>query len=150
MIAKNQKYTVTIENTTVDGYGVCRIEGRAVFVPGSLEGESWDILILKVTNTAVWAKGIRCRAPSPERMDNDCPNLCGGCLFRHVAYAAELAAKRKHVEDCLRRIGNQNLEAVSIHPSPSSLRYRNKAVFAVGNLDGNAVFGFYRPRCVRG
>jgi 23S rRNA (uracil1939-C5)-methyltransferase len=50
---KNDRYTVAIENTTIDGYGICRIDGRAVFVQGALTGETWDIQILKVTNTAV-------------------------------------------------------------------------------------------------
>ncbi len=53
MLSKNQKYTVTIESCTVEGYGVCRLDGRAVFVSGALPGEDWEVLILKVTNTAV-------------------------------------------------------------------------------------------------
>lgn len=143
---KNDTYTVKIENSTIEGYGVCRVEERAVFVQGALEGEIWEILILKVTASAIWAKAVNCLAPSQYRIENDCPNPCGGCVFRHADYPAELRAKQKHVEDCLNRIGNLDVETVPIHPSPSSLRYRNKAIFAVGESAGKAVFGFYRPR----
>ena len=143
---KNDQYTVTIENSTIEGYGVCRIEGRAVFVQGALEGEEWEILILKVTASAVWAKALHCLTPSQSRVENDCPNPCGGCVFRHADYSAELRTKQKHVEDCLNRIGNLGVNTVPIHPSPSVLRYRNKAIFAVGSMQNQAVIGFYRPR----
>ena len=146
MITKNQRYTVTIENTTIEGFGVCRIDGRAVFVQGALEGEQWDILILKVSAAAVWAKGLQCLSAARDRLDNDCPNPCGGCALRQAEYSAELNIKQQHVKDCLNRIGNLGVEAVPIHPSPSVRRYRNKAIFAVGLSNGRAVFGFYRPR----
>jgi 23S rRNA (uracil1939-C5)-methyltransferase len=146
MLTKNQQDTVTIESCTVEGYGVCRLDGRAVFVSGALPGESWEIRILKVTNTAVWAKGLRLLEASADRIANTCPNPCGGCSLRHLDYPAELAIKKRHVDDCLRRLGGQEKETDCIHPSPVIDRCRNKAVFAVGELDGTAVFGFYRPR----
>ena len=146
MLSKNQKYTVTIESCTVEGYGVCRLDGRAVFVSGALPGEDWEVLILKVTNTAVWAKGTRMLKASPDRIPNTCPNPCGGCSLRCLRYPEELAVKKQHVDDCLRRLGGQARGTDCIHPSPDTDRCRNKAVFAVGDRDGKAVFGFYRPR----
>ena len=146
MLTKNQQYTVSIESCTVEGYGVCRLDGRAVFVSGALPGEEWEILILKATNSAVWAKGIRLIAASDARIANDCPNPCGGCSLRHLEYAAELAVKKQHTDDCLRRLGGQEKGTDCIHPSPAIERYRNKAIFAVGEREGKAVFGFYRPR----
>ena len=139
-------YTVIIESCTVEGYGVCRLDGRAVFVSGALPGEECEIQILKVTNTAVWAKSRRLLAAQPARIPNTCPNPCGGCSLRHLDYAEELKIKKQHVDDCLRRLGGQEKETDCIHPSPLVDRYRNKAVFAVGERDGKAVFGFYRPR----
>ena len=46
MLRKNQVVTAVMENNTVDGYAVCRVEGRAVFVQGALCGETWEILKL--------------------------------------------------------------------------------------------------------
>ena len=145
MLRKNQVLTATMENNTVEGYGVCRVEGRAVFVQGALCGETWEILILKVTASAVWAKGLRCLEASADRIPNDCQNPCGGCTMRHAKYDLELAVKKNHVKDCLNRIGGIDPAELPIHPSPSVQRYRNKAVFAVGMRDGKAIFGFYRP-----
>ena len=145
MLKKNQILTAVMENHTVDGYGVCRIDGRAVFVHGALCGESWEILIMKVTASAVWAKGLRCLSASEQRIRNDCPNPCGGCATRHMAYELELTAKKARVEDCLKRIGGLDIDSSPVHPSSEIQRYRNKAVFAVGMKDEKAVFGFFRP-----
>ena len=145
MLRKNQVLTAVMENCTVDGYGVCRVEGRAVFVQGALCGETWEILILKATASAVWAKGLRCLSASESRKPNDCPNVCGGCAMRHADYNLELALKRDRVRDCLTRIGGQEIGEMPVHPSPELYRYRNKAVFAVGTKNGKTVFGFYRP-----
>ena len=146
MLTKNQKAEVRIESCTPDGYGVCRLDGRAVFVPAAIEGERWEILILKVTNTAVWAKGLKLLEASPARCAADCPNPCGGCTLRHMTYKEELRVKQSHVDDCLRRIGKQERGTSAVHPSPETKRYRNKAIFAVDLVDGKAAFGFYRPR----
>ena len=146
MITKNQKYEVTSESCTQEGYGICRIDGKAVFVKGALAGEIWIILILKVTNTAIWAKGLYLVKESPMRISPDCPNNCGGCSLRHVRYEEELRMKLEHVNSCMQRIGGQNKTVSVIHASPLVDRYRNKAIFAVAEINGKAAFGFYKPR----
>lgn len=146
MLKKNQTAEVLIENTTPEGYGVCRLDGRAVFVSSALPGERWEILILKVTNTAVWAKGLKLLVPSPSRKKIDCPNLCGGCTLRFMDGKTELAIKKSYVDECLRRIGGEMTETSAIHPSPKEERYRNKAIFAVDLVEGKTAFGFYRAR----
>ena len=157
ILKKNTEMRTVIESATAEGYGISRIQGRAVFIPGTLPGETWDIRILKVTSSAVWAKGLRRYNDSSYRITNDCPNPCGGCCLRHMQYEEELRLKKEHVNNCLRRIGKLQELVDIIHPSPVEngppeavlpipLRYRNKAVFAVSEVDGKACFGFYRPR----
>ena len=146
MLTKNQRAEVRIESCTPEGYGVCRLEGRAVFVASAMSGERWEILILKVTASAVWAKGLRLLETSPCRCEPYCPNLCGGCTLRHMRYEEELRVKKEHVDDCLHRLGKQAVGTAVIHPSPLTERYRNKAIFAVDTVAGKPAFGFYRPR----
>ena len=146
MLKKNDRYTAEIENMTPDGYGICRIDGRAAFVSGAMEGEIWEILILKVTASVVWAKGVTLLQASEQRRKPDCPNPCGGCTLRHLSYDCETEVKRSYVESCLRRIGGIERETSCIHPSPEIERYRNKAIFAVDTVDDRTAFGFYRPR----
>ena len=64
-LKKNDIFTVTIDGYGSEAQGVCHIDGRAVFVPRTLPGEVWEIRILKVTNSAVYAKGENCSPPPP-------------------------------------------------------------------------------------
>ena len=51
-LKKNDIYTVEIEGYSSEAYGVCRVGGRAVFVPRTIVGEVWEIRIVKVTASA--------------------------------------------------------------------------------------------------
>ncbi|MCR5088950.1 MAG: 23S rRNA (uracil(1939)-C(5))-methyltransferase RlmD [Oscillospiraceae bacterium] len=149
LIRKNQDYELTVVSASAEGFGVCRLDGRAIFVPGALEGERWRVHIVKVTETTIWGKGIELLEASPSRIPNDCPNPCGGCCLRHMRYEEELRLKKQRVDDCLHRLGDLDITVSRIHPSPLINGYRNKAVFAVGTRDGKAVVGFYSPRSHR-
>ena len=59
-LKKNQVYTVEIEAYSSEGMGVCRVDGRAVFVPGTIEGEVWEIKLVKVSSSAVYARAENC------------------------------------------------------------------------------------------
>lgn len=147
-LEKNQEYIVRIEAYSSDGFGVCRLNGRAVFVPYALEGESWRIRIVKVGAAAVYARGMELLSPSAERIDPACPyyGRCGGCGLWHMSYEEELRFKLGRVNDALRRIGKQDVSADRILGSEHVLRYRNKAIYAVAEVDGLPCCGFYRGR----
>jgi 23S rRNA (uracil1939-C5)-methyltransferase len=135
-LKKNDIFTVTIDGYGSEAQGVCHIGGRAVFVPRTIPGEQWEIKILKVTNAAVFAKGEKLLSPSPARTDSKCPYFgkCGGCDCWHMSYEEELRFKLQRVNDALRHIGKQQLQASEIIGSDEITRYRNKGIFAVGNV----------------
>ena len=147
-ITKNEKYTVVIDGLTSEALGVCHIAGRAVFVRGALPGEEWEILILKVTTTAVYAKGLRLLKASDRRVKPLCPyfGICGGCDAWHMSYDAELDFKLSRVNDALQRIGKQSVTAKEILGSEKITCYRNKAIFAVAEQNGLPCSGFFRER----
>ena len=70
---------------------------------------------------------------------------CGGCVFRHIQYEAELRIKEQRVRDAISRIGG--IEGLTIHPilgAPQVDHYRNKAQFPIGRArDGGLLLGFY-------
>ncbi len=147
-LMKNQIYTVTIDAYSSEAFGVCRIGGRAVFVPRALVGESWRVRIVKVGASAVYARGEELLVPSPERIEPDCPYFgrCGGCDCRHMSYGEELCFKLERVNSALRRIGKQTTEAEEIIGCDTPERYRNKGIFAVAEQNGKAECGFFRER----
>lgn len=147
-LKKNQIYTTEIESYSAEGFGVCRIDGRAVFVPKTIKGEKCEIKILKSTKTAVYARAERILSPSPYRINADCPHFgkCGGCDTMHMSYEEELRFKLDKVNSALKHIGKQSLMAENIIGSDSMYNYRNKGIFAVAQVEGRPSFGFYRER----
>lgn len=145
---KNQIHTVTIDGYSSEAYGVCHIDGRAVFVRGAIPGEVWEIKILKVTASAVYAKGERLITPSPARTEPLCPyyGKCGGCDTWHMSYEEELRFKLERVNNALHHIGKQTLSADEIIGSDEITRYRNKGIFAVADNGDGAQSGFFRER----
>lgn len=147
-LKKNEKYTVEIESYSAEGFGVCHVEGRAVFVPRALAGESWEIKLVKLSSSAIFARGERLLSASPARREPQCPYFpgCGGCDTWHMSYEEELTFKLQKLNSALKHIGGQDSLAREMIGSDRQQSYRNKGIFAVANKDGDPVSGFYRER----
>ena len=147
-LKKNELFTVRIEGYTSEALGVCRIAGRAVFVPGTIAGEIWEVRIVKVTSAAVYARGEKLIEASPQRIKPQCPYFgrCGGCDTWHMSYEEELAFKLQKVNDALERIGKQSVRAGEIIGAEKVARYRNKGIMAAADADGSPCVGFFRER----
>lgn len=147
-LKKNQIYECVIDGYSSEGHGVCRIDGRAVFVPKTIMGERWKIKLVKVSASAVFARAEELIEPSPARVVPACPHFgkCGGCDTWHMSYEEELKFKLGKVNDALRHIGKQTVAASEIIPSEFTTRYRNKGIFAVCNAEDGPISGFYRQR----
>ena len=143
-LLEGQVYRTTVEGYSSDGAGIARIEGMVVFVKDGIRGETVDVFIEHIGHNAAWGHIGALIAPSPARVEPDCPyyNDCGGCQFRHMAYEEELNAKRSRVQDALRRIGGSDVTVSAIHGAAEPSRYRNKVQFPVG---GKAI-GYYKGR----
>lgn len=57
-LKKNEIFEAKIEAYNSEGSGVARILGRAVFVPRTIVGETWRIVIVKVTASAVYGRAL--------------------------------------------------------------------------------------------
>ena len=145
---KNAVHTVEVTGYTAEGLGVARLEGRVIFIPGTIRGESWQVQLLKVRTNVAWAKGVKLLVPSPERLEPDCPlaGRCGGCQYRHMTYREELEAKRQRVQDALIRVGGASLELPPVLGAERPLRYRNKVQFPVARERQGLAVGYYRAR----
>ena len=149
---KNDIYTAEITDLTNIGSGVCRIDGRVVFVPYSAIGDQCKIKILKVKDSYAYGKIEEILTPSPDRIPSDCPSFgkCGGCSFRHITYEAELTAKEQFIKDAFTRTANLTPEFLPIIKNDNLTRYRNKAQYPLGkDKDGQAICGFYAPNSHR-
>ncbi|MDR2670117.1 MAG: 23S rRNA (uracil(1939)-C(5))-methyltransferase RlmD [Oscillospiraceae bacterium] len=149
ILKKNMRCRAVIEGYTSEGFGVARLDGRAVFVHGGARGDECLLRILKAgPDGPVYAAIETLLVASPARCVPVCPvyRPCGGCHFQHIDYEEELALKKTRVEDALVRIGKLDLPVETIWPAPALEGYRNKALFPVRAVDGRPSTGFFRAR----
>ena len=141
-LEKNKQYIVIIDGYSSEAFGVARVEGRAVFIPGTIQGEVWEIRILKITNTAIYGKGIKCLKASPHRVQPKCPAYpqCGGCGTMHMDYEEELSFKLQKVNDALQHIGKQKASAQFILRAEYTEHYRNKGIFNIATNGESPTF----------
>lgn len=94
--------TATIESLGQRGEGIALVEGKRVFVPFALPGET-------VTLTLDGERGTMTGlvAPSPERIEPFCRHfgVCGGCQLQHLGPDAYARFKTGLVETPLRMAG---------------------------------------------
>lgn len=131
---EKQKIKLHIHGITGDGQGVGRLDnGMALFVPGALPGE--EVTAVLHQQKKRYAKGelLSIDVASKDRISPACPydENCGGCVFQHATYAAELDWKRDMVAQTLLRIGGQEVNVEAIDPPASPLHYRNRVVWHV-------------------
>jgi len=132
-----------IEDVAFGGKGVARDEGKAVFVPYTIEGEIVSAEIVRAKKQFAEAELVEVKQSSPDRVAPECQYFgrCGGCAYQHIGYEHQLSIKWRQVRDALQRIGKlKDVPMRPIIPSPRPYAYRNR--ITVHALDG--VIGFFR------
>ena len=128
--------TITFQLTTIahGGAALGRHEGRVIFVPYALPGETVCVEITEDKGRYAFARLVEVLEPSPDRVVPPCPYFgpagCGGCQWQHVDYQAQLHFKAEIVADQLARIGSILDPPVRpTLPDGSGWAYRNNAQF---------------------
>ncbi len=132
-----------IEDVAFGGKGVAREQGKAVFIPFTIDGERITADIVREKKQFAEGEMVALLDPAPERVVPECPYFgrCGGCSYQHISYAHQLELKTRQVEQAMRRIGRLAEPPMRpMVPSPLPYGYRNRiTVHAQDN-----VVGFYR------
>ncbi|MBW3658752.1 MAG: class I SAM-dependent RNA methyltransferase [Actinobacteria bacterium] len=135
---------VRVEGFTHGGEGVARIEGKAVFIPGTIPGETVRVRVTDDRRNWARAEVVDVLEASPHRVVPPCPYVpaCGGCDLQHVAPDHQRELKTRVVREQLERLGR--LEAPPVEPTRPvgpDLGYRNSARLHAAE-DGR--LGFHR------
>ncbi len=129
----DQTYIVNFEKMVYGGDCMGRLpDGRAVFVPFVLPGETAEIELTESKERYARGKLIKLIQSSPERVQPPCQYFtqCGGCHYQHIGYTHQLALKKELLRDQLERIGKlTQLPKIEITPSPLPFAYRNQVQF---------------------
>jgi 23S rRNA (uracil1939-C5)-methyltransferase len=132
-----------IADIAFGGKGVARENGKAVFVPYTIEGETVSAEIVREKKQFAEAELVDVKESSPHRVTPECPYFgrCGGCAYQHIDYEHQLAIKWRQVRDVFQRIGKlKDIPMRPIIPSPKQYGYRNR--ITVHAQDG--AIGFFR------
>jgi len=156
-IRKNQLIDMVITGMTAEGQGVGHIiengeKGMAVFVPFTAVGDHIVCRIVKLEKRFAYGIVEELIEPSADRREqHDCRvfGKCGGCVYRHLQYEAELRCKEQRVKDAFLRIGGLSPVFHPIVGSPAEDGYRNKAQYPVSGTSKAPIIGFFAQRSHR-
>ena len=149
-IKKNQDYEILIEDMTLSGEGVGKIDGYALFVKDTVPGDRVVVKVTKTKKNYGYGRLMEIIEPSKDRVEAKCPvaRACGGCTLMALDYSKQLEFKNQLIRNNFERIGGlKGLELPPVIGMDEPYRYRNKAQFPVGtDKEGNIVMGFYAGR----
>ncbi len=134
---------LVIDDIAFGGKGVGRAEGKAVFVPFTIEGEAVTARVVREKKSFAEAELVRVDETSPNRVAPPCPYFgrCGGCSYQHMRYEHQLHWKSRQVAQALQRIGKFREPPLRpIVPSPLDYEYRNRITVHAEN----GTVGFFR------
>jgi len=121
-------------------------DGRAVFVPFGMEGETVQVEIIEEKRGHAIARLVNVIKPSSERITPRCVHfgVCGGCHYQHMPYERQLLVKTGVVREQLTRIGGvDNPPVRPVVGSPNEWYYRNTVQFQITS-DGR--LGYYKQQ----
>lgn len=138
---RKQKKTQILERVKVDNYAaegksLARVDGKVVFIEGTVPGDVVDVQLYK--NKKDWAEGfpIHFHEYSSQRVTPFCSHFgsCGGCQWQTVPYEEQLRFKQQQVEDHLSRIAKVPLPTINpILGAEQHKYYRNKMEYTFAN-----------------
>ncbi|MZP43987.1 23S rRNA (uracil(1939)-C(5))-methyltransferase RlmD, partial [Heliobacterium gestii] len=119
----------SIERMTLQGEGVARPGGMALFIPECLPGERVKARVTQVKRNFARAELLEVLEASSERVEPPCRVFprCGGCQLQMMEYPAQCRVKTEGVQDALRRLGRlENVSVGDIVGAANPWRYRNR------------------------
>lgn len=128
-----QEHEAVVESLSHDGKGICRIEGKVIFVSGALPGERIRFSFRPHKKNHDDGNLVEVLEASPDRIEPKCKHygVCGGCSFMHLSSEKQIEEKQKVLIDGLKHIGK--VEANEILPplTTNPWGYRRKARLGV-------------------
>ncbi len=122
-----------IDSLAHDGRGVCRVQGKTVFVDGALAGETVRFRYVRAHRNFDEATTEEVLVASSERVTPRCAHfgICGGCALQHLDSQAQIEAKQNVLLENFQRLGNVEPEQVLAPLTGPIWGYRRKARLGV-------------------
>ncbi len=141
---------VTVHGLSPKGFGLARVDGRQLTVPGALPGEKVKVRLRRRGRRDTPSELIEVLEPAPGRVEPRCPHfgLCGGCTLQHMDPAAQLTLKQQHLRDLLWQHGQVQPEAWLAPVSENPWGYRRRARLGARFVEkkGSVLVGYRETR----
>lgn len=139
-------FELMIESMTHDGRGVGRIDGKPVFVHGTLPGEEITFEYTEVRRDFAEGRLVKVHSCAESRVLPACAHygVCGGCSFQHVQDVEQIRIKQELLLEQLQRIGKLDHFPIFDPLTGPSWGYRQKARLGVKYVakKGKVLVGF--------
>ena len=133
---------VIIETLGAQGDGIAMYEGRRVFVPHVLAGETVRAEVVRRTRDGLQARLLDILEPATDRVPPACRHFgeCGGCSLQHLASSACAGWKRDRIARAMDQRGLNGVDVAETASIPPGSRRR--AVFTYRRTASGTVLGF--------
>ena len=127
-------YTIKAEKMVFGGDCIGKIEGKNVFIPYAIPGETLEVEIIKDFRDYSIAKICSVEEPSPYRVLPFCKHYgrCGGCNMQHIQTEYQSKLRTEILKDAFEREGVETPEIQII--KGSDRQYRSRFQFHDGGL----------------
>lgn len=136
-MSESIEFEITLDKLVYGGEAIGRLpDGRAVFVPFALPGETVRIRLVEEKRGFARAELLEVVSQSEDRITPRCKHfsVCGGCHYQHIPYEVQIEAKAEILKDQLVRIGKLEDPLVQpTVPSPQPWFYRSHVQFHQGD-----------------
>jgi 23S rRNA (uracil1939-C5)-methyltransferase len=143
MNTPDQYCKIEIEEMTLGPYGVGHVDGKAMLVANSVQGDVLQVSISGSRRDYSIGRLDRIVSPGPARRDPPCPFLprCGGCDWQQISYPEQAAAKGRLIAAQLNRALGLELDPAGlIVAAPAEFGYRSRLRLKVR---GKGRLGFF-------
>lgn len=142
-LPERRQVSLTVDTLGARGDGIADLNGKPVYIPFTLPGETVQADIVQTRGEGVSAVARSIERPSAQRAQPPCPHfgVCGGCAVQHFAYRPYLDWKRDLVAQALRRRGLADFKLAEIVTTPPARRRR--AVLAAMRTRKGTIIGFH-------
>ena len=134
-----------IDSIATGGAGVARLEGRVVFIPRTVPGDSVRFRISEDKGRFLRGEIEEIESPGASRREPPCPHWasCGGCPLQQMSPETQAESKKQIFLDALVRIGKIDVAIAPeiIAASTPEFAYRMRARFQIKH----GGIGFFAP-----
>lgn len=128
-----QEHEAVVESLSHDGKGICRVDGKVIFVSGALAGERIRFSFRPHKKKHDEGSLLEVLEASDDRIEPKCQHygVCGGCSFMHLSSEKQIEEKQKVLIDGLKHIGKVEAEDILPPLTTNPWGYRRKARLGV-------------------